>query len=192
MTIAESWHDLETDLLGEEPDYDAEPPVEIDRTVADRYLRRIAHLDAQQVADAEVAQAQIEQVQAWLARRYETHAAQRAWLSGVLRRFHEAVLTIDPKAKTIHLPAGDLKMRAQQDAVTVDGEQYLPWAEAHRPDTLRVIPETKAVDLRTVRAALVNGCVIDADGEVAPGVTVEARGPKFSIDLGAEDAPEPV
>lgn len=187
MTITDL-PDLDEFLAGDEPDYDLEPDtVHIDRATAERYVRRVAKLDADHAAETAAVQAEIDRLQQWLAGRYETYAAQRGWLTGVLRRFHEAILSVDPKAKTLHLPSGDLKMRVQQDALTVDGEQFIPWATEHRPDTLREIPATVAVDLRTVRAALVNGFIVDADGEVAPGVTVEEREPKFTVDVARED-----
>lgn len=181
--------DLDDVLLGQEPDYDETEVADIDLATADRYLRRIVHLDDAYEADATIVNEQIAQLERWKAHRYEAYMSQRGWLSARLQRFHEAALSLDPRSKTIRLPAGELRMRAQQDALSIDGEQFIPWAKEHRPDTLREVPATYAVDVRTVRSALVNGFVVDADGEVAPGVTVEPREPKFSIEVGTEDEP---
>lgn len=206
MTIAESWHDLEADLLGPEPDYDSEPPVELDRSTADRHLRRIAHLDARYAADKEVAEAQIEQVRAWLAGRYATYDAQRAWLHSTLRRFHEALLSIDPRAKTVKLPAGELKMRAQQPSWKfTDTAAFLAWAQENAPDVVRPpVPSEPSIDVNAAKklltqerrdehdkvVATVRG--VTADGTRPPGLTVDDVDDKFSVEIATEhDAPAP-
>lgn len=202
MTIAESWHDLEADLLGPEPDYDEAPPVEIDRATADRYLRRIAKLDAQHQADREVADAQIEQVQAWRGARAATYMEQRAWLQGVLRRFHEALLAIDPKIKTVKLPAGELHMRGQQPSWTfTEADTFLAWAHVHLPVAVRPAPPTfPSIDVNAAKRALTKeitnerGKVVDKvlgvvpdTMERPPGLKVEDVPDKFSVEFGDQE-----
>lgn len=185
MTITDAWSHVEDVLLGPEPDYDTAPEEldPLDRATADRYLRRVGKLDAEHDAEKEVVQAQIDELQRWLASRYEGYMDRRGWLSARLRRFHEALLAIDDRVKTVKLPAGEIKMRAQPDAWTIDAEAYLPWAKEHAPGTVRTVPASEAIDVRAVKEAFARTDVgaVTTEGEVVPGVTVATIEAKFSI-----------
>lgn len=198
MTATSARQDVADILLGEEPEWDDVEVVDIDRTTADRYLRRIAHLDSAHLDEAAAVQAQVDELQRWLRARYEGYMAQRGWLSARLQRFHEALLSADPRIKTVKLPAGELRMRAQQPSWTFDALEFVPWAREHAPDLVRTIPESQAVDVAAAKKSLMvaewhdtDGAtetnVVSLDGEAVPGVTIEQRDPKFSLVVGADD-----
>jgi len=180
--------DLDEFLAGPEPDFDTEvaPPADADE--ADRRLRRLAKVRAEMVQIGEHAQAQIERINEWHARRVEVLAKRERWLEEGLEMWHRAVLADDPSRKTISLPCGTLKSRVQQPVWEFDDEAFIAWAREHAPELVRV-PEPKphvdkAAAKKTLRFEEQPGfdpTVFTAEGEVVPGVTVQIRPPSFAI-----------
>ncbi len=178
--LRDSWDELDDDLAA---DQDAGFD-EIDATLADRMLRRVLRERRLYEADAAVAQAQKDQVDAWLQKRREAHDT--AYLEGCLRQYHEARLAVDAKARTLHLPSGTLAARKKPDAWEFDEEAFIAWAEVNRPDLLR----TKlSIDRPVVKQTLVvrddGRCIDHESGEYVPAVTVEPGGVSFTVK--AED-----
>lgn len=178
--------DLDEYLMGDEPDFDGppEPPQDADR--ADEQLRRLAKVRAEMAQIGAHAQAQIERINEWHARRVEVLAGRERWLAEGLEMWHRAVLADDPSRKTISLPCGTLKSRSQQPVWEFDDEAFIAWASEHAPELVR-IPEPKpAVDKNAAKKALFalpegGGEVITEAGEVVPGAEVTFRGPSFSV-----------
>lgn len=138
-------------------------------------VRRIA-AQAAKVADAEAfAQRERDRLTIWLDGERTTAMQSMDFLAGLLRRYHEDRLEADPKAKTIHLPAGDLVARKAPDVWQVDDEEFLvTWAEqAGWADVIRRRdPEVDRNALKRTFHVAPDGAVIAPDGEVVPGVTV--------------------
>lgn len=184
--------DLDEFLAGPEPDFDTEAAPPADADEADRRLRRLAKVRVEMAQIGEHAQAQIERINEWHARRVEVLAKRERWLEEGLEMWHRAVLAEDPSRKSISLPCGTLKSRVQQPAWEFDDEVFIEWAleQGRHPELVR-IPEPKPqVDRNAAKKALHlppltpgESCVpIDEDtGEMVPGVTVTVRGPSFSV-----------
>lgn len=181
------------------PDADGEPPTLAltDRAGADRHLRAIARLENEYDLEKAGALAEVERIQQWIAQRYETLTAQTDWHRSVLHRYHEAVLAVDPRLKTIKLPHGELQARAQQPSWEIDPTTALPWLQANLPSVVRPPkPGEPSIDVAALkRSVTVAGVDEGWDemravvlGEPVPGVTVTARPAKFSTVI-AE--PEP-
>lgn len=159
-----AWEDYTDAILGDEPDYEEDPdslPPE-DREAVNRSLGRLAHVRREMAVDANIAETQIGQIRTWRDRRLETHRTAERWHEDQLARYHEAVLRVDGRAKTISLPFGRLEARAGQPNVTVD-ETFTVWAASERPELVRVKVEP---DRTAIRQAVVK------EGEALPGVTV--------------------
>lgn len=191
MTIAEEHHDLVDDLAGDDPDYEqpAADPGDVDGV--NRALRRYARLQRERDAVVQVHEAELDRIRRRMTSRLEVIDRAIQWEADGLAMYHRARLADDPQAKTLHLPNGTLKARAQQPAWEYDDEQLLAWLTEHRPDLVR-IPEPKpAADKAAVKKALVvpsldvgeSAGAVTEDGEVVPGVTVTVRGPSFSVDV---------
>lgn len=181
--------DLDEFLAGPDPDYDQAPEPPQDADDADRRLRRLAKVRAEMAQIGEHAQAQIERINEWHARRVEVLAKRALWLEEGLEMWHRAVLADDPTRKSISLPCGTLKSRVQQPAWEFDDETFIAWASEHAPELVR-IPEPKPqVDKTAAKKALgflakegsSNGIAVTDDGEVVPGVTVTVRPPSFTV-----------
>ena len=173
--------DLDEFLAGPEPDFDDEvaPPADADE--ADRRLRRLAKVRAEMAQIGEHAQAQIERINEWHERRVEVLAKRAAWLEEGLEMWHRAVLAEDPSRKSISLPCGTLKSRAQQPAWEFDEEVFCAWAKENAPDLVRVRLSIDRSAAKQEIVVLDDGRYITGTGEVVPGVTVTVRPPSFSI-----------
>ena len=192
MSGAEQWADL-TDDLAPEPDYaePAEPPQDADEV--NKRLRRLAKIRADMVTAGDLAMAEVERINEWHARRVEVLANKERWLLDGLEMWHRAVLSDDPSRKTVSLPCGTLKATKQQPVWDFDEDTFLPWASLHAPELVRVPEPKPQVDRAAAKKALSavqadgGGITLTDDGEVAAGVYVTVRPPKFTIDTsGAE------
>lgn len=185
--------DLDEYLAGPDPDYDTDPEPPQDADEADRRLRRLAKVRAEMAQIGDHAQAQIERINEWHARRVEVLANRERWLAEGLEMWHRAVLADDPTRKTISLPCGTLKSRVQQPVWDFDDETFIAWAlEQDYATPLVRVPEPKpAVDKAAAKKALITQIegaapgeprpAVTPEGEVVPGVTVTVRPPSFSV-----------
>lgn len=187
--------DLDEFLAGPEPDFDTEvaPPADADE--ADRRLRRLAKVRVEMAQIGEHAQAQIERINEWHARRVEVLAKRERWLEEGLEMWHRAVLAEDPSRKSISLPCGTLKSRVQQPQWVFDDEVFIAWASEHAPGLVRVPEPKPAVDKKAAKVALddnvqdggvvvwhtVDGDTGEVFAETVPGVTVTVRPPSFTV-----------
>lgn len=146
-------------------------------------VKKIA-VHAAKVAEAEAfVQRERDRLTVWLDGERTKALESTSFLAGLLRRYHEDRLAEDPKAKTIHLPAGDLTARKGPDRWDIDEPTFLTWAQ----DNLRedVIRRRVEVDRQALKRApyrvTVSGTVVDPDGEVIPGVTVTEGEVRYSV-----------
>lgn len=182
--------DLDEYLAGPDPDYTAPPEAPQDADDANTRLRRLARIRADIAQVEETAARQIEQINAWAERRYEVLHNQARWEQDGLEKWHRAVLAEDPSRKTISLPCGTLKARAQQPEWEFVDETFIRWAQKWAPGLVRVPEPKPQVDRAAVKKALnvpadlqpgESGHVYDSEGDIPPGVTVTVRPPSFSV-----------
>lgn len=201
--IADAWHDLEDELLGPEPAYDGPEIEPVDDAVgADRHLAWLRRIDAALAVQEEVAQAELERITAYLDRRRAEAASKRLYHEQVLERYHRAVLSSDARRKTIKLPHGTLRARAQQPVWewAEDGDVFGRWVAENRPDLLEQLvdfptePPPPRLLVNAAKQALTveehRGSKVVArtfgkfeDGTAPEGVTVTERGDKFDVVL---------
>lgn len=134
-------------------------------------VRKLA-VYAAKLAEAEAfAQRERDRLDVWLAGEREAAAESSSFLSGLLRRYHEDRLAEDPKAKTIHLPAGDLTARKSPDRVDVDVPRFV-MAQPEGSPFVRVVREPKKTELLKH---------IKATGEVPDGVALVEGEVSFKV-----------
>ena len=138
---------------------------------AAKYLYVVAGLETEIKEIERIAQSQRDAVSQW--EETETGKLRRriSWLALGLEGFIRA-----SGRKTVKLPNGVLKLRAQKGVIEIDEEAFFA---GNPPDYwIRVIPEKRLPDKKAIRTA------IKETGEVPQGVTWDEPGePKFSYSL---------
>jgi len=148
-------------------------------------LRKIAKVERERKEAREVAQAELSRIKEWLEEEERKADKAREHLDHLLEDYHMRQLEENPKAaKTIKLPHGTLKMRAQQPLFDRDDLAIKAWAKDNKPAVL--VPQDPKLDWAGLKKQLTiaGEKAIDKEtGEVVPGITVEERGPKFTVDV---------
>lgn len=204
--------DIQRDLTEyDEPDIDlSEPPPTLDsQGQADRFLRRIRMLRAQQDDVAMVAEIERDRIRRWEEDRTRTLQGNVDWLMTSVEQFmraHHAAAGV----VTLKLPNGELKLRPFRYSVVVDdAPAFVKWATENFPELVvqPAVPDPKP-DARLVAAAigdvlhefrgsgetrddgkLLVALVVEG-GEVVPGLRAarDVNDRVFSVGKGASDA----
>ena len=137
-------------------------------------LRKIAQAKADQDENTRAAQAEIDRIAGW--RNEENEKLQRSvsFFESLLHEYFMQLREDDPKLKTVKLPHGSLKMRAQQPEFQYDETQLLPWAKENLPDAVVVKVSVSKTPVKKH---------IKETGEMVPGVTITERPEKFSVEV---------
>lgn len=151
---------------------------------ADWALRKLAKIRRQREENRKLAQAEIARIRQWLAAEEERLERDEAYFLSLLADYHRRLLEEDPKAKTVRLPHGVLKMRAQAPEFERDEERLLEWLDARgMGEFVRVKREPDWQRLKPLLAPTPGGAVVVADtGEVVEGVRAVLRAPKFAAE----------
>lgn len=182
VSIANAWEEVEDDLTGPEPDYEAEPTPLPDLESVNRELRRVAKIRRERDTFKDLVDSEVARLQAKLAEKVEQSERDERWHLDRLRRYHEAALALDGRAKTIGLPNGKLKARAGQPVYEISDDKFVPWARASGgAELLRVsfAPDRVAVKNRLV---VVGDHVETPGGEPVPGIVVKPAETSFVVD----------
>lgn len=187
--MAAPLHDLSLDeaLNGSDDEEVVAPET---REHVDRLLGRLARLRAARQRDVGDADVRIRQVREWLDARCAVHDNAAQHIEALLTHWHEMVLSLDDRAKTVSLPNGTLKSRAHAQAIKIDDPAvFIEWATTNAPTLLREVTRTEP-DRAAVKDSLqvgVVGVVNPSTGEVVPGVRVEPAGRTFSVEVTAPE-----
>ena len=190
--MSEPWDDLLDEAMsGPEPDWDEPCPVPDNADDANRLLWRLARIERKESEMLEVVTAQRARLDAFEAGASAAYQRQRKYITDTLAAYHRAVLSRSPRSKTIELPNGTLRARAQQPAWDFpDEDAFKAWAEVNAPELLRQPePRPVEVDRAAVKKALATqedrDYAVDINGEHVPGVVVTFREPRYTIEATA-------
>ena len=112
------------------------------------------------------------------------------FMSAKLRQYFESVPHHKTKTQeSYELPSGKLVLKAQAPEYIRDDDALIYWAKAEHPELVKQTVVEK-FDWTTMKKALPAEYVINADGhaintttgEIVPGLTVNEREPKFTIE----------
>jgi phage host-nuclease inhibitor protein Gam len=145
-------------------------------------LRKLAKTRAAIEEIDEAAVREQERISQWRVTETTKLIRQAQFFEGLLGEFHRLRLSVDPKAKTVNLPAGKLKSRAGSDVWEFDTEKFIEWAATQE----RFIRTKVEIDRAGAKKALKpkGGKVIDPEtGEVVPGVDVIPGERKFTVEV---------
>lgn len=185
------WYLQEVDN-GQEMPEEVKPRFEVtDKDSASWVLRKIAKIEAAKTENRHLAAQQIEplmtevqQIQDWTCTENNKLDKQIEFLKSLLYPYHKKVLADDPKAKTIKLPHGELKMRSQQPEFVRDDDRLVSFlVENGLSQYVKVKTSPNWADFK--RSTVVdNGKVIHKDsGQVVEGVEVQEKPEKFEVTV---------
>lgn len=137
-------------------------------------LRKMSRIKAEQDENTQAAQAEIDRIAVW--RNEENEKLQRSvsFFESLLHEYFMQLREDDPKLKTVKLPHGSLKMRAQQPQYEYDEDQLLPWAKGNLPEAVVVKESIAKTPVKKH---------IRETGEMVPGVTITERPEKFIVEV---------
>ena len=148
-------------------------------------MRRIATLEKDFREEEEAAKKEIELIHAWVEKQKERYEKDTEYLRYQLEQYHRKQLENNPQAKTIRLPHGTMKIRAQQPHWEWDEDKLLPWLRANKPEMVRE-KVTYNIDKKAVKdkVSVNEGTAVDQEtGEVIPGIAVQERPEKFILEV---------
>lgn len=157
-----------------------------DNSSANWCLRKIKALKTQQGENTQLAQKEIDRIKAWEEAENGKLQDSITFFEGLLIRYHMEQFEQDPKKKTISLPDGKLKARAQQPEFIRDDEKLVEYLrKAGRTDYIKVIEKPEWGEFKKIIEVSMDGkTVVDTQtGEIVEGVTAEIRPPKFSVEV---------
>lgn len=150
-------------------------------------MRKLAAIRRRQDEVRRVADSEVTRIQDWAATQVRSLDQDGAYFESLLTDYHRRLVAEDPKAKTISLPHGALKCRAQQPEYIRDEDELLAWAEAADPEALVEVKKSPRWAEIKKRGKPSGQHLIDQDtGEVIAGVLVVPREPKFTVDVEVE------
>lgn len=140
-----------------------------DDAKADWALRRLSSIRGKQNANTKLAEAEIQRVTEWLSKVNTDLENDARYFEAILTPY--ALLQRSEGRKSVVLPHGILKTTAGRAKVEIeDLETFLKWAEANKPELLRVKKEPDKTALNELITE--ENQVISTDGEIIPAVKV--------------------
>lgn len=137
-------------------------------------IRKIRLIEKRRAEVIATAEAEANKIKLWVKAQEERADRERSYFDHLLREYMDRLREEDPKLKTLSLPGGKLQVRKQQPEYTYNDETLLPWAKENLPD---------AVVVREITNKTVVKAYIKETGEVIPGVLIEDRQEKFSVEV---------
>lgn len=152
-------------------------------------LRKLAQIRRRMAENERLAEMEKLRIDAWLRGEKEKLGRDEAFFLGLLREYHQNILTEDPRRKTIKLPAGQMQMRAQAPEFKRDDEKLLGWLKASNlTEFIKVVESPNWGELKKRVVVADDGTVVDSiTGEVVQGVIAESRPYTFTVKTEGED-----
>ena len=151
-------------------------------------LRKLAIIRREMKQAEEQADREIQRIEYWLKGELERLQGDAEFFESLLCEYHRGIYEQNPKAKTVKLPAGALKLRAQQPEFKRDEDKLIVWLKGTGRADLVKIKESADWSALKKDVDVVNGQAIIKDtGEVVEGVTAIERPPKFSVEVDIDD-----
>lgn len=174
--------------LGEFLDQEIEPRetfVIDDEAKAVWALRKIAKLTGEIDKHIEVAEAEIQRIGEWLDAVNKPNKEAIEYFTSLLEGYHRKIFAADEKKKTIKLPHGELKLRAQEPEYVRNDEALLQFLQENKWPYIKV---KESVDWSALKGCLIvtdDGSLVTEDGQVLSKELISAtkRGPKFSVKV---------
>lgn len=142
-------------------------------------MRKLQRLRRQQRTNEAIASEEIDKIRGWLGDVNDGLERSATYFEAILSHYAlRCRQNPDDGRKSISLPAGKIATRTPSPHWHVDPAHFIPWAETHRPDLLRVKIEPALSEIKRAFAPIFDAPTSDAidpdSGEVIPGVRISS------------------
>ncbi|GMA50171.1 phage protein [Alicyclobacillus contaminans] len=151
-------------------------------------LRKLAALKAKEAEVNQLADAEVERINAWRDKELAKVKESTDYLEMLLMEYHQEQLKLNPKAKTITTPYGKLKsMTRQPSPKKADDEALLRFLEENGETEYIKVKKSPdwAAYKQTLRIVEADGdyFVVDENGQPVEGVEIDFGGTSFSVEV---------
>jgi len=155
-----------------------------DDKAANWALRKMKHLQGQQEANNQLAQDEVDKIQAWNKEANDRLQRDIDYFQSLLANYAMEKRQEDPKFKKLELPNGKISFRKQQPQWDYDKKSIVnTLEESGLTDLIRVKKEPDATKIKKM-LQIVNGQVINPEtGEIVPGIRVIDREDAFKVEV---------
>jgi len=155
-----------------------------DPVQADYQIQRIGRLRRKQEQVTAVVARQMEQLQAYLQQHVSRLQAEMNWRVTPLEIYVRDANRKNPKIKSLDLPHGKLKLRAEREKIEYDKGKVLTWCDEHAEEALKFIRSIRSIDKSDLHK------YIKDTSEMPDGVIIVPPGePNFHLEF--KDLGEP-
>lgn len=148
-------------------------------------LRKISVLKKKQIENEQLAKAEIERIEKWLKKENEQLENSIKFFEVLLEEYAKEQREKDAKFK-LSTPYGKLSFRKQQPKWNYDEETLLNFLKsAGRTEFIRIKEEVNKAELKK-KLKIAGELVVDENGEIIEGITIEEQPDKVVIDVEVE------
>jgi phage host-nuclease inhibitor protein Gam len=148
-------------------------------------LRKISALKKKQKENEELAKAEIERIQKWLDKENKQLDDSLKFFEGLLEEYAIVQRQKDSKFK-LSTPYGKVGFRKQQPKWNYDDEKLLNFLkQADKTEFVRIKEEVNKSELKK-KLKIAGNLVVDENGEIIEGITIEEQPDKVVIDVEVE------
>lgn len=148
-------------------------------------LRKLATLDEQQSEIDELADKEMLRIKSWHEKESESIGHSKSFFESLVGEYAIKQRDNDPKFKNVKTPYGKVGFRKQQPKWNYDDEILIKHLKASElTDLFKTKEEPKKAEIKKQFKVLDSGQVVDSNGEIVPGITVEEQGDKLDIKVG--------
>jgi Bacteriophage Mu Gam like protein. len=166
-----------------------EPPQEVRErfrlqnvSMANWALRKIYRIRQRRAEVRAAALREIDKIERWWQGQDKTLEREERFFTMLLKLYHMEQLRVDPWAKTLKFPEGELQFRKQQNKFMYEEPELLAWLTGNAPEYVQVIQRPAWGELK--KALIVDGdkAFFKRTGEEVP-VKVVPQPPRFAVRL---------
>ncbi|MGN1044213.1 MAG: host-nuclease inhibitor Gam family protein [Acutalibacteraceae bacterium] len=145
-------------------------------------FRKLSELNEQKKEKEQLAEAERERISSWLDADLKPINDSISYFEGLIQAYHAKLLEENPKLKTLSTPYGKAKSRQTKETIEkVNEDELLNYVTSNGLNQY-IKNSVKWADLKK-DLHIVNGQVINDDGEIVPGLKIKPASVSFSVEV---------
>lgn len=145
-------------------------------------MRKLAAIEAKKAEVNKVADAEKYRIEAYREKELEKLQRDAEYFNSLVSEYAAQRRAADPKFKSEKTPYGSFTFKKQQPKWNYDDEKLVSWLESNGAnDLIRVKKEPVKTEIKKLFIPTESGQVVDPEGQLVEGITVEYRGDELVI-----------